>query len=424
MTNKLYVFAPTPDSHVLAGTLSWNDKVGTFKYDDDYLAHPDRFSLDPRNLPLSKRNYTTTNNDGVFGVLADVGPDSWGRSVIEKMHKQQPANPLEYLISGNGDGVGAVRFSLSRSALGLLPNHLNFKNINTVGQIEQELDDGQILEHDRLQQIWAAGSSIGGARPKLTVEEDGVEWLVKLAKNNDTVNMAMIECACLQISKKAGIDVPNARLINVTKRPALMVERFDRNRGIRHHYLSAHALLNMHRVGPKDVVSPGGICTYGGLVSMAQHGLNLQCGPQIFARMIINVLLGNTDDHGRNFGFLKPMGQSWTLAPAFDIVVHGGNMHALGLGKGGRLSTLENAVSDLSRFHLTPSQARPIIDLAINSVRTLPKLLIDLGATSSDQEWVSKRLLPVGDEQANIITQRLCPDVCKSLTKKVKRLSL
>ena len=56
---------------------------------------------------------------------------------------------VEYLVSGNGDGVGALRFSLSRDALSpRLPRHLSFQDLNEVAQAERDLDDGKIVDDD------------------------------------------------------------------------------------------------------------------------------------------------------------------------------------------------------------------------------------------------------------------------------------
>lgn len=393
MTSKIYVFAPTTQGHLLAGRASWQDKVGTFEYAPDWLDHPQAYALDPRNLPLVERVFSTPSNEGVFGVLADAGPDAWGRQVIEHSHKQRPTNPLEYLVSGNGDGAGALRFSLSRSAMGKMPNHLAFKNIEAVAQAERAMDEGRLLSEAEIRLVWEAGSSMGGARPKLTVGEGRDSWLVKLARKDDPMNMAILEHACLQVARRAGLRVPDSHISTIGQRSALFVRRFDRgDADQRVHYLSAHALLNLHRLKPTDVLAPHGLCTYGSLAALAQHSMGIPVGPEMFQRMIFNVVLGNTDDHGRNLGFLKPVGQPWQMAPAFDLTVVGDAQHAMGLGLQGRDATLANACSDLRRFQVTPAQAEAIVKQVIEAVAELPALMRHLGAPPADLAWVERRL--------------------------------
>jgi serine/threonine-protein kinase HipA len=398
MASKIYVFAPTTAGHILAGRALWDNKVGTFEYAQTFLDHPQSYALDPRNLPLAQRVFSTQSNDGVFGVLADAGPDSWGKLVIERRHSQVPANPLEYLISGNGDGVGALRFSLSRDAVGKLPNHLAIEKIEMVAQAEQDMQDGRPMDDQARQMLWEAGSSMGGARPKLTVGQGTNTWMVKLARNDDPVNMAILECACSQIARAAGLEVPESYVSVVGKQSALFVRRFDRiEQDQRIHYLSAHALLNLHKIGPNDVVAPMGVCTYGGLAALAQHSMGLVAGPELFARMVLNVLLGNTDDHGRNLGFLKPLGQPWALAPVFDVTVLGARQHAMGLGRDGRAATLANACSDLDRFQISAHQARETVQRTQEAVAGLTKRMIQMGASSTDIEWVQRRI-PAAEE--------------------------
>lgn len=326
-------------------------------------------------------------------MLADAGPDSWGKRVIEHRHRQRPGNPLEYLVSGNGDGAGGLRFSLSRSAMSKLPNHLAFKDLEEVAAAERDLDEGRVIDDWRLKMVWEAGSSMGGARPKLTVGGGRDAWLVKLSRKDDEVNMAVLEHACLQAAREAGLTVPDSHISNIGQRAALFVRRFDRTEdNSRLHYMSAHALLNLQTFRPNDVIAPQGMCTYGGISALAQHSMGLVAGPELFQRMIFNVALGNTDDHGRNLGFLKPVDQPWQLAPAFDLTVVGDSEHAMGLGLRGREASLANACSDLTRFHLTADQAQGFVQRAVDAVAQLPRLMQDLGATPADLAWVARRL--------------------------------
>lgn len=403
MVSKIYVHAPTAEGHLLAGRATWADKLGTFEYAPDWLASADAYALDPRNLPLVERVFVTRANEGVFGVLADAGPDAWGRRVIEQRHRQKPANPLEYLVSGNGDGVGALRFSLSRSKVGPLPNHLALDraDLQLVADAEHDLDAGLILDDARLRRVWEAGSSMGGARPKFTAGDGDDTWLVKLARRDDTVNMARLEHACLVVARQAGLTVPDSRVATLGTQTALFVRRFDRGAtDTRHHYLSAHALLNQPKVGAADVTAPMGVCTYGGLAALAQRSLGLSAGPELFERMVFNLLLGNTDDHGRNLGFLKVQGRPWQLAPAFDLTVVGGPLHALGLGTHGREASLANALSALGQFQVSPDQAQATVVRLQAAVATLPTMLRQLGATPVDVAWAAQRLpmlaAPVG----------------------------
>lgn len=78
--------------------------------------------------------------------------------------------------------------------------------------------------------------------------------------------------------------------------------------------------------------------------------------------MVFNVLIGNTDDHLKNHGFLHTGGY-WRLAPAFDLLPQPGVLnHAIGVGDAGTTGSIANALSRAARFGLTPREAARIAD--------------------------------------------------------------
>lgn len=80
--------------------------------------------------------------------------------------------------------------------------------------------------------------------------------------------------------------------------------------------------------------------------------------------MVFNILCSNTDDHPRNHAFFVHQTHV-LLTPAFDIVPQRFTLDryelALGVGKQGRLATLENAMTRPEPFGLTREGARSII---------------------------------------------------------------
>ena len=57
---------------------------GTFGYGRSYLARAEAGPLEPFELPLGSRKFTTVKLKGIFGALRDALPDAWGRRVIER----------------------------------------------------------------------------------------------------------------------------------------------------------------------------------------------------------------------------------------------------------------------------------------------------------------------------------------------------
>jgi serine/threonine-protein kinase HipA len=120
------------------------------------------------------------------------------------------------------------------------------------------------------------------------------------------------EAVALELARRAGIEVPDARLIDVAGRPVLIIDRFDRWRTRRIPYVSAMTMLEAadHDQGSyleiADVIETRSPAASDGLV-------------ELWRRIAFSILISNTDDHLRNHGFLRRSTAGWSLSPAFDL---------------------------------------------------------------------------------------------------------
>lgn len=360
--NKLYVFAPTASGDILAGKFTWEDNKGKFEYTEKWLSHVESYALDPLNLPLHPGVFTCKVNKGVFGVLADAGPDSWGKHLME-LSNRNVNNPIEYLRLTNGTGTGGLLFSQSRSHPNPIRSILPFTKLENIEKIIEDLEDGNQITHQDLTQLLDAGSySLGGARPKALIEHQEKYWIAKFERIEDQINMPEVEQACLTLAKACGLPVPETELVSMKKRSILLVNRFDRKEKKRLHYLSAHALLSLTRVSPKESVTPDGKMTYAYCAELMEKLGIVNVKEDVFRRMVFNIYIGNTDDHLRNLGLLYDYTlQQWSLAPAFDLTALGGDFQAIGVGVEGRVRSLKNALSSYKAFGLTEERAQEII---------------------------------------------------------------
>lgn len=396
--SRLYVFAPIAGTPTLAGRIDWSDQRGAFRYSPDWLARSDSYPLDPRNLPLREGPVETTLNHGVHGVLADAGPDDWGRKLIE--HERGPAaahDPLEVLRLTNGSGTGALLFSQSRERPApprAVTAHVQLAELE---QAARTIAAGGRVSQRALQLVYEHGSSLGGARPKALVESDGCQWIAKFARDNDALDVPRLEWACLSLAREAGITVPDHRLEDVNGRAVLLVKRFDRIDEERVHYLSLHALLSVERMSAADVTAPHGMVSYFGAAALYRQIGVPNVGPRLFQRMIFNLLSGNTDDHARNHGLLFHAGQ-WDMTPAFDLVAIGGEKHALGLGLEGRVASIENALSTVDAFGLTADRAVQIVDQMRSVFSAAESRLRDAGMAPAERDLALRRMPVIGTD--------------------------
>ena len=103
-----------------------------------------------------------------------------------------------------------------------------------------------------LNQLLKPGSSLGGARPKATVQDvDGSLWIAKFPSKHDENNTGAWEKVVHDLAKMCGLNVPESRLETFSKSGStFLVRRFDRNHARRIHFASAMMML-----GKKDSAS-------------------------------------------------------------------------------------------------------------------------------------------------------------------------
>jgi len=165
-------------------------------------------------------------------------------------------------------------------------------------------------------QLFAPGSSLGGARPKASVrDEGGALCIAKFPSRQDTRDVGGWELVAHRLAAKAGIRVPEARQLRLPESPytTFLVKRFDRTRqGTRFAFISAMTLTQ--RADGEAGAS------YLELVDLLQSrwaNTAADC-EQLFRRVLFNILIHNTDDHLRNHGFFMDE-NGIRLSPAYDM---------------------------------------------------------------------------------------------------------
>lgn len=362
MYSSAYVFTLSPHGkRKLVGEIRTSSLMGEFQYDSEWLENPWAYPLDPVNLPLSPIRYRVHNLKNMFGVFSDAGPDSWGERVLLQHHRSLPRNEAERLLRLSGMGVGCLQFSLSRTrpketpALPTIDRLLRLSNATENLLLKHQLTNDDLL-------LLEPGSSMGGARPKVTVCDEEDVWLVKFSRPDDLIDIPKVEYACMQLLSKLGINVPETKLMALGQgRSAYMIKRFDRITGHPIHFISAHSLFNTDRVrlirdahhDPRSYIA------------LAKHlrahsAHSTEDCQELYSRMVANVLLNNTDDHARNHAMIFDVSTSeWRLAPVFDVLPSLGSQgeQALGVGRFGRESTIDNLLTANSAFGLSNEQA-------------------------------------------------------------------
>lgn len=310
-------------------------------------------------------------------------------ALLEKRRGALPT-PLEALRLTSGAGAGALRFSQSRTRPAPPRSVVAHATLAELEQAARDLDAGITIAASDLDEVFHAGSGLGGARPKVLVKDGADDWIAKFGRTADNMDVPTLESACLTLAAKAGIEVPEHRLVMLNGRSALLVRRFDRVDGHPLHYMSLHAMLSLERLSLNATIPPGPL-TYSSLGATCRQLGVPNALSTLFRRMLFNVFIGNTDDHLRNHGLL--FDGAWRYAPAFDLVSIGGESMAIGIGLHGRARTLENALSAADRFGLSNEKASGVLAEVSEVVAGIGDLLHGLGMPAGDVAVVTSRCL-------------------------------
>ncbi len=388
MPEKLFVHTDLGDGTiVLAGQLIVDDKQGRFKYAKAYIDNPRAYALDPINLPLNADIHVkqrTRDTPAMFGVMLDAGPDEWGRRWLTKTRQPPPVTQVEFLLAASGEGVGALHFTSSVDDPVKPPSERPFGNLVHLQHIASDIDAGKEVDRT-LEPYFVHGSGIGGARPKSLIEHDGREWIAKFNRDSDLVDMCRVELASMRMARDAGIEVPEVDLTETDRGPVLLVERFDQGPGEQHHLVSVASLINKFDITEIDesTMSYPGITQLGKRIGQATADL----GADVFRRMLLNVAIGNTDDHLRNHAFMKrATAADYSFSPGYDIVPQLSlqGSHAIAIGPFGSTPTSDNLQAAAKRMGVADELARQIGTEVIGVTTKWRDYMTEAGVGESD----------------------------------------
>jgi serine/threonine-protein kinase HipA len=361
MITKLNVWLTRPAGEVLkAGELAVKDPddrgalQGQFRYSQEYLQSVEAFSLDPMHLPLSAGIFDADRpHSGVHGVFEDSLPDDWGRKLMIRHHRlgrddQRVPNLLRLL---GHQGMGALTYEEKgnpvQSYTGIPCHHLTTLAL----QAEKFEEDPAALADDELALLFQAGSSPGGARPKALVTDEKGAYLAKFASTKDHLDVVGLEAATMKLASRSGLETAETSLRHFGNRKCLLVKRFDVNpSGGRNHLISMQSLLKADGY------------YYAGYRDMANVIRHVSASPKsdlhmLYKQMIFNVMIGNTDDHLKNFCMLCNE-NGWRLSPAFDLTPNiGANKeHVLRIGTDNGTPNLETILAEARSFGIKHRQ--------------------------------------------------------------------
>lgn len=123
------------------------------------------------------------------------------------------------------------------------PPWANLRTLEEAARLFEQ--DENALEEKWIKQLIGPGSSLGGARPKSTVEDmDGSLWIARFPSKHDEVDSGAWEMVAHDLAKMCGLNVPDAKLEKFSKLGStFIVKRFDREADRRIHFASVMTML-------------------------------------------------------------------------------------------------------------------------------------------------------------------------------------
>ncbi|MFU8858766.1 MAG: type II toxin-antitoxin system HipA family toxin [Deferrisomatales bacterium] len=386
----VFVYLPGETTAVPAGIFTHNDDpiVGSFAYGRRYLERENALAVDPVALPLGPAPRDVTTNGGLYGSFRDAAPDHWGRLVVAAEARVPPEalSEIDYLVAANATRAGNLDFRASPNAPEPALDPPHFAQLPLVTEAAERVEQGEAVE-DHLLRLLRQGSSLGGARPKCTVQWNGALWLAKFPARGDTWNVPRVEYATMALAGRCGIRVPETRLERAGDKDVYLVRRFDREHAgtgwLRRGFFSSLSLMQWDE-GDRHLWS------YGSIADTMRRYVSATDIRELFRRMVFHIAVRNTDDHPRNHGFLVE-GQRISLSPAYDVVpevvrtgVGRGFRLAMSVGEQGREATVENALSHAARFGLGKDEAAEVVREVTGTARQWEKLFRESGVSERD----------------------------------------
>lgn len=354
----------------------------SFEYTDQWLKKTNlMLTLDPELMPYSGRQYPTVKN--IFGLFADASPDRWGRVLMNKRERilaekegRKPSKlyDSDYLLGVYDETrMGGIRFKKEQDGPFLSDDKETaappWATLRTLEEASRNFENDETgLSEKWLNQLIRPGSSLGGARPKVTVvDTNGQLWIAKFPSKNDENDTGAWEIVAHDLAKLCGLNVPEAKMEKFSSLGStFLVKRFDRIGEKRIHFASAMTLL-----GKADGASAADGTSYLEMVAFikAYGAAPKRDLLELWKRIVFNMAITNTDDHLRNHAFILTK-EGWGLSPLYDVnPVPYGDELSLNVDEEDNRISIELAIQTAVRFGIERSDAEAYAKEILKIVR-------------------------------------------------------
>lgn len=295
-----------------------------FRYDSDWLHNDNAIPLS-RSLPLKAGFFSEKKSRPFFsGIL----PEEIQREKIEIFLKISKNNDYQILKQIGGECAGAVSLypknitTLTRSKVKPIP----LSKIELI-KIIRELSTKPLLVGKEGLRL-----SLAGVQDKIPVIFQDNKICLPLnnlpsthilkPEPNHFTGLAINEVFCMKLAKISGLMVPEVKYMIIGDKPCILVQRYDRIK-------EKDVIIRIHQedfcqalgIPPEQKYQSEGGPNIKQCITLLREWSSIPAIDIInfINAVIYNVLIGNTDAHGKNFSFLYS-GKLRALSPNYDLV--------------------------------------------------------------------------------------------------------
>lgn len=318
----VWIWLPSKSEPVVAGLLSKQGQDLVFNYGRSYLSRKDAIPIYQPELTLQSGLISLLPGLRLPSCIRDASPDAWGRRVLINRKfgargaesDQFELDELTYLMESGSERIGALDFQ--KSSTQYEPRNAQQHTLDDLLTSAEKVEKGIPLLTE-LDQALLHGTSLGGARPKVLLDDGKRKFIAKFSASNDLYSVVKAEFIAMRLARKVGLNVATVDLRTAMGKDVLLIERFDRD--LQSDAWCRRAMVSALTMFELDEMMAA-YASYEQLAEIIRHRfVDAKASlSELFSRMVFNILCGNTDDHARNHAAFWD-GHQLALTPAYDI---------------------------------------------------------------------------------------------------------
>ncbi|MEN3367414.1 MAG: serine/threonine-protein kinase HipA [Burkholderiales bacterium] len=283
-----------------------------------------------------------------------------------------------------------------------------------------------LMQH--LLQRYSTVSGVSGVQPKVLIRDDNgmqgrytasdATHIVKTFNPEDFPELAANEYFCMQVAKRAGLDIPHLRLSDTGN--FLVIDRFDRKGDGK--YLGFEDFCSLNGLGTSNKYDT----SYEQLAKRIDQFVDVEYKKQaletFFTSFVVSCAVQNGDAHLKNFGVLYEDTESpVTLSPTYDIVSTTlyipADTLALTLGGSKRFPNAKR-LHEFGRVHcgLSNEQTRQVVERVADAVTETRAGVTQHMSDRPEFKDVGERLLACWDTGLKMTLSEPPPKPLKAVT--------